>query len=125
MRIITPTPELDITTPNAVVSCLAAPSRGSTELATWKVRMEPDAAGPEHTADAEQVWLLTAGALEFAVDGQTRTATVGEAVILPAGSRRRVHTGAATPAEALVATRAGCQVHVTDEPAPRALPWAE
>lgn len=90
-----------------------------------RVRMAGAAAGPEHTADAEQVWMLTAGALEFTVDGETRTATAGEAVVLPAGALRQVRTAAAAPAaEAFVATRAGCRVHAVGEPAPRPLPWA-
>ena len=50
-------------TPNAVMCTLAAPSLGTADLAVWTVEMRAGQAGPLHTADQEQVWVMLAGAL--------------------------------------------------------------
>lgn len=70
MQVVAPSPAHVTATPNAVMTGLAAPSRGSTELSTWRVRMEAEAAGPVHTADREQVWTVLNGALEFTCEGR-------------------------------------------------------
>ncbi len=46
MQVVAPSPAHVTATPNAVMTGLAAPSRGSTELSTWRVQMEAEAAGP-------------------------------------------------------------------------------
>ncbi|MFY1692145.1 cupin domain-containing protein [Plantactinospora sp. WMMB782] len=107
----------------AVMSGLAAPGQGSAELATWRVRMAPDTAGPAHAVDREQVWMPVAGSFAVTVDGQTRVVGVGQAAILPAGLVRQVRTGG-EPAEALVCMPAGGTATVPDSPEPRELPWA-
>ncbi|UYM24198.1 cupin domain-containing protein [Streptomyces albus] len=76
---------------------LAAPSRGSTELSTWRVRMEAEAAGPVHTVDREQVWTVLSGVLEFSCGAEAATVSAGRTVILPAGATRRVRTARGPP----------------------------
>ncbi|MFJ4379311.1 cupin domain-containing protein [Streptomyces albidoflavus] len=124
MQVVAPSPAHVTATPNAVMTGLAAPSRGSTELSTWRVRMEAEAAGPVHTADREQVWTVLSGALEFTCDAEAATVSAGGTVILPAGATRRVRT-VREPAEALVAMAAGGAVTTPGSPEPRRLPWAE
>ncbi|WP_234359276.1 MULTISPECIES: cupin domain-containing protein [unclassified Plantactinospora] len=110
-------------TPGGTMSGLATPSQGSAELATWRVRMAPDGAGPVHAVDREQVWMPLAGSFTVTVDGQTRVIGAGQAAILPAGVARQIRAGA-EPAEALVCMPAGGTATVPDDPQPRELPWA-
>lgn len=97
MQVVAPAPAHVTATPNAVMTGLAAPSRGSTELSTWRVRMEAEAAGPVHTADREQVWMVLNGALEFTCEGEAATVSAGGTAILPAGATRRCGRCGARP----------------------------
>ncbi|MEU7489633.1 cupin domain-containing protein [Streptomyces sp. NPDC042319] len=124
MHVITPLPDHVIATPNAVMTGLAAPSRGSAELSTWQVRMGPGSSGPEHTVDREQVWTVTAGALEVTAGGRTETLGAGETLVLPAGVLRQVRA-VAEPVEALVAMRSDGLVSVPGGGEARPLPWAQ
>ncbi|GAB3138933.1 cupin domain-containing protein [Micromonospora sonneratiae] len=111
-------------TPSGVMTALAGPSQGSTELSTWRVRMEADAEGPVHTIDREQVWMPLTGSLAFTVDGVAATASAGQAAVLPAGVVRQVRV-AEGPAEALVCMSIGGQARVPGNDEPRPLPWAQ
>ncbi|MDA0566654.1 cupin domain-containing protein [Streptomonospora sp. S1-112] len=122
MHVLTPAPA--VTTPNAVMTGLAAPSRGSAELSTWRVRMEAGSAGPEHSIDREQVWTVTSGSMEVTSAGRTETVAAGQAVVLPADTVRRVRAGA-EPVEALVAMPVGGRAFVPGSSEARPLPWAE
>lgn len=123
MHVITPTSASVTVTPAAVMTGLAAPSRGSSELSTWQVSMVPASAGPEHTIDREQVWMVTSGAIEVTADGRTQTVTAGQTVVLPAGAPRQIRT-AGLGAQALVAMAAGGQARTPDSEVARPLPWA-
>ncbi|WP_171164755.1 cupin domain-containing protein [Streptomyces sp. I05A-00742] len=123
MHVVTPSPDHTTTTPNAVMTKLATPSLGSTELSSWRVRMEPEAAGPEHTMDREQLWTVLTGALSFTIEGTARTVPAGDTAVLPAGIQRRIRTVGEGPAEAVVAMRSDGQVSVAGEAGPRSLPW--
>ncbi|MDX6760157.1 MULTISPECIES: cupin domain-containing protein [Streptomyces] len=119
---ITTSPDHVTTTPNAAMTGLAAPSRGSSELSTWQVDMPAGATGPEHSVSREQVWTLTAGSLEVTSDGRTQKVTTGQTLVLPADAPRRIH--AAETFRAHVAMRADGVVSVPGEEEPRVLPWA-
>ncbi|MFJ2935436.1 cupin [Streptomyces sp. NPDC087219] len=71
MHVITPSPESVTVSPDATMTGLAAPSRGSAELSTWTVEMAAGATGPEHTISREQVWTVTNGTLEVTCGGRT------------------------------------------------------
>jgi quercetin dioxygenase-like cupin family protein len=124
MLVISETEARTIRTPNAVMASLAGPSQGSAELSSWRVRMEAGARGPEHIIDREQVWMLLAGTLEFSVDGSPSTAAAGQAVVLPAGAVRQIHSGPEA-AEALVCMPIGGQARVVGSEATQPLPWAQ
>ncbi|WP_137994426.1 VOC family protein [Streptomyces vilmorinianum] len=123
LRVITPSPETVTATPNATMTGLAAPSRGSSELSTWTVAMEAGATGPEHAISREQVWTVTAGALEFTCAGHTEKVTAGGTAILPADLLRQIH--APETAEAHVTMRADGVASVPGTEGTRVLPWAE
>ncbi|MET9290835.1 cupin domain-containing protein [Streptomyces sp. NPDC003077] len=124
MHVITPSSDLVTATPAAVMTGLAAPSRGSAELSTWQVRMEPGSAGPEHVVDREQVWMPTRGSVEVTAGGRTERVAAGQALVLPAGVVRQLRA-AEEPFEALVAMPAAGRASVPGTEGTRSLPWAE
>ncbi len=122
MHVISPAPENVTATPNATMTGFAAPSRGSAELSSWQVVMPAGSTGPEHSVSREQVWTLTAGALEVTCDGRTEKVTAGRTLVLPADVLRRIHS--AETFEAYVVMRADGVVTVPGEEGTRVLPWA-
>ncbi|MFG3498878.1 VOC family protein [Streptomyces sp. NPDC047928] len=120
--VITPTAENITRTPNARMTGLAAPSRGSRELSTWTLAMDAGQTGPEHAASREQVWTVTSGALHITCDGHTEKITTGQTIVLPPDLLRQVH--APQPAEAHVAMRADGMISVPGTDGTRSLPWA-
>lgn len=123
MHVITPSQDSTTTTPNAVMTTLAAPSSGSTELSTWRVSMRTDARGPEHALDREQVWMPLSGALEVTCEGRVEKVETGQALVVPAGVLRQFGAPFGD-VEALVAMRAGGIVSVPGGET-RPLPWAQ
>ena len=70
--------------------------------------MEPDASGPPHRFDVEQVWTVLAGAALVELDDEEHEVGPGDTVVMPAGVARRIHAGA-DGLTALVAARAGAR----------------
>jgi len=108
-------------TPNAVMTTVASPSLGAAQLAAWELHMRPGQRGPQHTTDAEQVWVVLAGAVEIELDGERLVAGAGDTAIVPAGAVRTV--AAPDGVRALVATTGGALVRTVDG-GERPLPWA-
>lgn len=123
MQVIAETEERTITTPTAVMVGLAAPSQGSTELSTWRIRMNPDSDSPVHIIDREQVWMPVNGTFEFTVDGETVKVGAGKALVVPGGSTRQFRVSWEA-AEAIVCMPAGGQAGVPGSDAKQPLPWA-
>lgn len=123
VHVITPTDANVTESPNARMTGLAAPSRGSSELSTWTVAMAAGQTGPEHSVSREQVWTVTAGVLEVTCAGRTEKVTAGQTFVLPPDVVRRVHAPQA--AEAHVAMRADGVASVPGTEGTRVLPWAE
>jgi len=125
MRVITETTERTIETPTGVMAGLAAPSQGTAELSTWRVRMTPGGSSPVHIIDREQVWMPLRGTFEFTVEGETALVGAGEALAVPSGATRQFRVGAgASEAEAIVCMAAGGQATVHGSDARQSLPWA-
>lgn len=123
LLVITPTAENVTESPNARMTGLAAPSRGSTELSTWTVAMEAGQTGPEHVISREQVWTVTAGVLDVTCDGRTEKISAGQTFVLPPDVLRQIHAPQA--AEAHVAMRADGVASVPGTEGTRILPWAQ
>lgn len=122
VHVITPTAENVVDSPNARMTGLAAPSRGSAELSTWTVEIEAGRTGPEHSVSREQVWTVTTGVLHITCAGRTEEVGAGQTVVLPPDVVRRVHAPQA--AEAYVAMRADGVASVPGVEGTRVLPWA-
>ncbi|MEU7555183.1 cupin domain-containing protein [Streptomyces sp. NPDC044571] len=123
MHVVTTSPDHVTVSPNATMTGLAAPSRGSSELSTWHVAMTAGSTGPEHSVDREQVWTVVAGALEVTSADRTEQVAAGQTLVLPPGALRRIH--APQDFEAYVAMRADGVVSVPGTEGTRALPWAQ
>ncbi|MEU4356180.1 VOC family protein [Streptomyces virginiae] len=121
-RVITPSAENVTVSPNATMTGLASPSRGSAELSTWTVTMEAGATGPEHSISREQVWTVTAGVLEVTCDGRGQQVSAGQTLILPADRTRRIHAHEQVQAHVSMPSDGVASVPGTE--GSRELPWA-
>ena len=124
MYLVNESDERTTATAAGVMTGLAAPSQGSTELSTWRVRVRAGVEGPVHVIDREQVWMPVAGSFAITVDGDTARVGAGQAVIVPAGATRQVRA-ADGPAEALVCMPVGGQATIPGSDDRHRLPWAE
>ena len=70
---------------DAVFTGLAAPSRGSTETAVWRVRLSSTEPGGVHTLDREEVLVALTGRAVATLDGTEHEVAAGDAVVVPAG----------------------------------------
>jgi quercetin dioxygenase-like cupin family protein len=80
-----------VTTPNASMTTLASPTQGpSADLAMWRVEMRAGRRGPLHTFDSEQLWATQSGTLVINVDGEQLRLGAGDAIALPANTKRQI-----------------------------------
>ncbi|WP_433160606.1 cupin domain-containing protein [Kribbella sp. CA-247076] len=92
--------------PGVEFTGLAAPSRGSAGLCTWKLAVEPGTGGGEpHTLDRDEVFMVLSGSVQVTPDGEKLGP--GDAVVVPAGEPIRLTNLGAEPAELYVAITAG------------------
>ena len=61
---------------------LAAPSRGSTENAVWRVRLTSAEPGAAHTLDREEVLVALSGRAVVTLDGAEHVVAAGDAVVV-------------------------------------------
>lgn len=107
----------------ARVTGLASPSRGSSELTTYRVRLDPGSALPQHHHDHEEVFTVVSGSLTAVLDAAEHLAGPGDTVIIPPGTEHHSFTGH-EPADMIVATLAGALMITPD--GEEALPaWGE
>ena len=111
-------------TPNAAMKTLASPARLGSALAVWQVTLQSGGSGPEHTMDADQVYVVLSGELTVTIAGADVTGSAGDAVFIPAGSPRRIATLGGEPVVALVAMPAGAHVSTPSGSHHGELPWA-
>jgi quercetin dioxygenase-like cupin family protein len=123
VQVISESQERTVQTPVATMSGLAAPSQGSTEISTWRVRMKPDSPSPVHMIDREQIWMPIQGVFEFTVDDESVKVEAGQAVIVPGGSTRQFHA-IGEEAEAIVCMPAGGKVGAPGGDTMSPIPWA-
>ncbi|TDD16785.1 cupin domain-containing protein [Kribbella turkmenica] len=101
---------------------LAAPSRGSAGLCTWKLTVESGAGGGEpHTLDRDEVFMVLSGSVQVTPDGDKLGP--GDAAVVPAGEPVRLTNLGAGTAELYVAITAGFTGTMADGTTIRP-PWA-
>ncbi|WP_406641727.1 cupin domain-containing protein [Amycolatopsis sp. WGS_07] len=100
-------------TPNAVMTTLASPTQGGSQLAVWRVEMAPGAVGPVHAFDTEQVWTILDGGAEITLDGVVEPLTKGETVVLAADAERQVRADPEHGMAAIVCAPGSTRVYRT------------
>ncbi|MFC9896665.1 cupin domain-containing protein [Nocardia sp. NPDC127579] len=97
--------------PHAQFDGMAAPSRGSKQLCTWRLTVPGNlAVGPAHTLDRDEVFMLLSGRLE--ISGQLLEP--GDALVVPAGDPIALGNPGDEPAVAHVAIPAGFTAEMPD-----------
>lgn len=86
MPVITPEDAPTFDAPGAVITGLASPSRGATDVAAWRIRMSAGHPSPPHSLDREEVFVVLSGAVSARYAERTETAHAGGALIVPAGA---------------------------------------
>jgi quercetin dioxygenase-like cupin family protein len=72
-------------TGGAVITGLASPSRGSRDVAAWRVAFAPDTPSPAHSLTREEVFVILAGSVTARFSDHSETAGAGGALVVPAG----------------------------------------
>jgi quercetin dioxygenase-like cupin family protein len=72
-------------TGGALITGLAAPSRGSQDVAAWRVAFTADHPSPTHSLTREEVFVVLSGSVTVQFADHAETADAGGAIIVPAG----------------------------------------
>jgi mannose-6-phosphate isomerase-like protein (cupin superfamily) len=110
--------------PGVKFTGLAAPSRGSHQVCTWRLAVEPRLdPGPPHRLDRDEVFMVLSGAVQITPDGALVKA--GDAVTVPAGELIALANPSDEPAEVYVAIPAGFTATMADGTSIGTPPWAQ
>jgi mannose-6-phosphate isomerase-like protein (cupin superfamily) len=102
---------------------LAAPSRGSADVCTWRITVAPGLRSDQsHRIDRDEIFMVTAGELRITPDGELLRA--GDAAVVPAGAPIAVENPADEPAEAYIAIAANFTATMADGTVVGTPPWA-
>ena len=121
MPVIRATDAPHFSLPGVEFVAYAAPSRGSAQLCTWQVTVEPGTDSIPHTLDSDETFLVLDGTIRLSPDGPTLAA--GDVAVVPAGEQIRLVNAGSVPAKAYVAIRAGFTATTTTGEEIRP-PWA-
>jgi quercetin dioxygenase-like cupin family protein len=105
------------------VTGLASPSRGSAEIAAWRLQLAPGAASPEHTLTHEEVFVVLSGRAVARLDGTRYEVGAGDALVASAGVPFVLANEGDAPFEAVACMRCGGLARVGDQTF--APPWAQ
>ena len=97
---------------------------GAAELCAWSTRLPAGQPALPHRVSKEEIFLVTAGSPRFTIDEETVDASVGDAVVAPAGSLLGIEALGDQDSTIWVATSLGLTAELPDgtEFAP---PWAQ
>jgi len=104
---------------------LTAPSRGATELCTWRLEIEPNAKSEAHWLDHEEVFVLLDGTITVFVADEKIELHAGDALSIPAKSLLQLTSGGDRTAHALVCLPAGTHATMADGREIGIPPWAK
>ena len=109
--------------PGVAFTAMASPSRGSTELCTWKLTV---AAGlpptQAHSLDRDEIFMVTGGSVLIGVEGTLVRA--GDTLVAPAGTSIQLANPGSVDAEVYVAVHAGFTATAADGTVIGTPPWA-
>jgi len=102
---------------------LAAPSRGSEGLCTWRLTVDAGLRGDaSHTLDRDEVFMVLSGFVQITPDGEKLGP--GDAAVVPAGDEVQLSNLGETEAELHVAITAGFTGTMADGTKVQP-PWAQ
>ena len=104
---------------------LTAPSRGATELCTWRLEIEPNAKSDAHWLDHEEVFVLLDGSITVSVGGENIKLNAGDALSVPARTHLQLMGGSESTAHAVVCLAAGTHATMADGQEIGTPPWAK
>src|SRR4051794_26212872 len=109
---------------DAIITGLAAPSRGAQQVCAWQVELAPGADVPAHRLDAEEVLVVTDGRLGVRLNDEDAEVSAGGAVVVPPETWLALCNPAAEPVRFVAAVRPGLtgELHDGTTIAP---PWAQ
>lgn len=114
-------PRFDL--PGVEFTAMAAPSRGSDRVCTWKLTVALGHDTPEpHTLDATEIFMVSSGTVRVTPGGEP--ARAGDTVVVQAGQPIQLANAGDGLAEVYVAIAAGFTGTLADGSTVRP-PWAE
>jgi mannose-6-phosphate isomerase-like protein (cupin superfamily) len=107
------------------ITGLAAPSRGSSEISSWKVHLDAEVRVPSHVLTREEVFVVLQGAALATLDGEEILVGAGDALMVPPGVPFSLSVASGGPFEAICSMGVGGQAAMVDgEEPPFAPPWS-
>jgi mannose-6-phosphate isomerase-like protein (cupin superfamily) len=103
---------------------LATPSRGSRDTAVWQVEIEPGTPAVPHSLTREEVFVVLDGEAAVEIDGESGTARLRDAIVVPADVEFRISNAGAAPLRLLCCFPVGGQARAEDG-GTFTPPWAE
>lgn len=104
-------------------TALAAPSRGASETAAWRLNVEAGTVGTPHRVTREEIVVALSGRAQATVNGQVHDIETGGTLIVPASSTFALGNPFDASFEAIAIYPVGGEVVVGDA-APFTPPWA-
>jgi mannose-6-phosphate isomerase-like protein (cupin superfamily) len=108
----------------ASFTSLATPSRGCKESSVWQVEIAPHTPATPHSLTREEVFVVLDGIAHVSLDGVSSTASVGDAIVVPAGVDFAVSNEDDLPLRMLCCLPVGGTV-VLEDGSGFVPPWAE
>ena len=102
---------------------LTSPSRGASEICTWRLEVEPGAHSDPHWLDHEEIFVLLAGMITVSVAGESVELHAGDAISVPARSLLQLTSEQA--AHAIVCLPAGARATMANGVEVGTPPWAQ
>jgi mannose-6-phosphate isomerase-like protein (cupin superfamily) len=102
-------------TPGTEVVGLASPTRGSAQIAAWRLRLAAGASSPPHSLDAEEVFVVLSGRARITYGDQADEVGAGGALIAPIGREFILMNPGSEPFEAVACAPAGIRATVGGE----------
>jgi quercetin dioxygenase-like cupin family protein len=97
-----------------LITGLASPSRGSTEISSWIVRLEPGIRVPGHILSKEEVFVVLKGSAVASIGEERYTISAGDALAVPPGLPFSLAIPQETAFEAVASMVAGGQGSMVD-----------
>ena len=111
-------------TPDAHITGYTSPSRGASEICTWRVQFKPGAKSPAHWLDHEETFLLLDGTLHFSIGQETIALAAGDALAMPAHTTFQIANPGPETAYSIVCLPVGGQGTLADGTVVGVPPWA-